>query len=332
MISRHGLIFPWGSRGREWGRELYVIPLLSSHTLPEYIELLDELHLPQTRSEDCLVGIWVLNRGRLNALLPPPPSLSVPLQPAAPVHPPPHSVHAGQPLPFGLPPGQQASVLPPALASALASIMPAGATLPNAAPAALAAALSHIPAPPSTPAAPAPVSSPAVMPPPSAAELAAKVASLTPEQIQAMLLTLQQQQQPPSAPPQPPQLLPVPPQPTQAASMHVPGVPPLPWATQPTPTMPMQQPYSGSGGHDERGGVGPGRRGGYFGRDESPRGRGRGGGGVGRRGGSGVRDDGRGGGDFRRMSDAGWSGRGGRGASSSSPGSPGRRDATPYWR
>ncbi|KAH9986087.1 hypothetical protein BJV74DRAFT_775111 [Russula compacta] len=65
--DRHGLIFPWGSRGREWGRELYVIPLLSSHALPEYIELLDDLYLPKTRSADCLVGIWVLNRGRLAA-------------------------------------------------------------------------------------------------------------------------------------------------------------------------------------------------------------------------------------------------------------------------
>src|SRR6266404_5113600 len=207
LDSRHGLIFPWGSRGREWGRELYVIPLLSSHALPEYIELLDNLYLPKTRSADCLVGIWVLNHGRLNTL-PPPPPLPAPPQPAPPLHSLPQSTHAGQPLPFPLPPGQQASVLPPALASALASIMPAGAPLPNAAPAALAAALSHIPAPPqpvpnlSVPAAHAPVSSPAVMQPTSPADLAAKVASLTPDQIQAMLLALQQQQpQPSSAPP-----------------------------------------------------------------------------------------------------------------------------------
>src|SRR5713226_1119517 len=79
--SRHGLIFPWGQKGREWGRELYAIPLLSSHTLPEYIELLDDLHLPKTRSADCLIGIWVLNRGRLNTLPPPPPpSLPAPPQ------------------------------------------------------------------------------------------------------------------------------------------------------------------------------------------------------------------------------------------------------------
>ncbi|KAI0269042.1 hypothetical protein BGY98DRAFT_1016187, partial [Russula aff. rugulosa BPL654] len=316
--DRHGLIFPWGSRGREWGRELYVIPLLSSHTLPEYIELLDDLHLPQTRSADCLVGIWVLNRGRLNALpppLPPPPLLTAPPQPAAPVHPFPQSLHAGQPLPFPQPPGQQASALPPALASALASIMPAGASLPNAAPAALAAALSHIPVPPppvptahsSTTAAPAPISSPTVISPTSPAELAAKVASLTPDQIQAMLLTLQQQQQPSSAPPQPPQLLPVTQQSTQMPSIHAPGLPSHLWPAQQTPTMPMQKPY---GGHDERErGGGPGRRGGYYGRDESPRGRGRGGGGGRRGGGNAGRDDGRGGGDFRRMSDGGWNGR-----------------------
>lgn len=347
--SRHGLIFPWGSRGREWGRELYVIPLLSSETLPEYIELLDDLHLPQVRSADCLVGIWVLNRGRLNALpppIPPLPSLVAPPQPAAPVHPLPQSIHGGQPLPFPQPPGQQASVLPPALASALASIMPAGAPLPNAAPAALAAALSHIPVPPppvhtanaSAPAAPAPVSSPAMVSPTSPAELAAKVASLTPDQIQAMLLALQQQQQPSSVPLQPPQLLPVPQPSTQVPSIHASGPPPHPWPAQQIPTMPMQKPYGGGGGggHDERErerGGGPGRRGGYYGRDESPRGRGRGGGG-GRRGGGNVgRDDGRGGSDFRRMSDTGWGGRGGRGAAtSSSSGSPVRRDAPSYWR
>jgi hypothetical protein len=288
----------------------------------------------------------VLNRGRLNTLpppLPPPPSLTAAPQPAAPVHPLPQSIHAGQPLPFAQSPGQQTSVLPPALASALASIMPAGAPLPNAAPAALAAALSHIPVPPppvptanpSAPAAPALVTPPAVISSTSPAELAAKVASLTPDQIQAMLLALQQQQQPSSAPPQPPQLLPVLQQSTQMPSMHSPGLPPHSWGAQQTPTMPMQNPYGGGGGvlderERERGG-GPGRRGGYYSRDESPRGRARGGGG--RRGGNVGRDDGRTSGDFRRMSDAGWSGRGGRGAAtSSSSGSPVRRDAPPYWR
>jgi len=337
MNSRHGLIFPWGSRGRDWGRELYVIPLQSSHTLPEYIELLDDLHLPATRNEDSLVGIWVLNRGKL-AALPPLAPLPPPPQPATSVLSHSQPTHAGQPLPFAPPQGQHSSVLPPALASALASIMPAGAAFPNAGPAALAAALSHLPSAPAsvTPTTPALV--PPSIPPASAAELAAQVASLSPDQIQTMLLALQQQQLPqgPSSSGLPPPPVPsVPPPPMQAplppgpVPIHVPG-PPLPWGAQqqhqpPTQTMPMQKPY---GGYDdrERGGA---RRGGYYGRDESSRGRGRGGarrgGGVGS--GNGGREDGRG--DYRRMSDTGWGGRGGRGASS---GSPGRRDSAPYWR
>ncbi|KAI9509768.1 hypothetical protein F5148DRAFT_1298712 [Russula earlei] len=333
--DRHGLIFPWGSRGREWGRELYVIPLLSSHTLPDYLELLDDLRLPKTRSADCLVGIWVLNRGRLVA--PPPPA---PLQPAALVLPPTQTSHAGQSLPFAPPPGQRVSALPPALASALASIMPAGAVLPNAGPAALAAALSHLPtAPPLvTQATPTPVS--AAIAPASTAELAAQVASLTPEQIQSMLATLHQQQQLPqagSSAPLPVPSMPVPgppPQPQQAsqspavaAALQMPGAA-APWASPQAqqlpqaPTMTMQKPYDGYNERERGGGA---RRGGYHGRDESPRGRGRGGG---RRGGVGIgsggRDDG-----YRRMSDAGWGGRGGRGTSS---GSPGRREGPSYWR
>ncbi|KAH9009046.1 hypothetical protein EDB84DRAFT_1584264 [Lactarius hengduanensis] len=185
--------------GREWGRELYVVPLPSSHPLPDYIELLDDMRLPRTRSADCLVGIWVLNRGRLAAPPPPPQPLAPAITPSA-------------------------SALPPALASALASIMPAGAIFPPnvTAPtqAAVAAALSHLP--PAIPTANAlPLGSlhpPAPQfplmggaPPPSmsAADLAAQVAALSPEQIQAMLVTLQQQpppqqpQHPPSHPPPP---------------------------------------------------------------------------------------------------------------------------------
>ncbi|KAH9967592.1 hypothetical protein BC827DRAFT_605522 [Russula dissimulans] len=327
--DRHGLIFPWGSRGREWGRELYVIPLLSSHTLPEYIELLDDLHLPRTRGADCLVGIWVLNRGRL-AAPPPSPLAAAPPQPAPPVLPLQQPAHAA--LPFTVPPGQQASVLPPALASALASIMPAGATLPNTGPAALAAALSHIPTaqPLVTPSNPEPVS-PATAPA-SAAELAAHVASLSPEQIQAMLVALQQQQQQLPQGASPSALSPAqPPQGSQQPPTLGPLLPPIPWAAQqgqqqqlqPAPTMSMQKPYEGYQDRERGGGA---RRGGYYGRDESPRGRGRGGG---RRGGGGGGGGGDGKGDYRRSSDAGWNGRAGRGASS---GSPGRRDAAPYWR
>jgi hypothetical protein len=72
--SRHGLIFPWGSRPKEHhpGRELYIIPLPATQPLPDYIELLDNLKLPPVRKADYLVGIWILNKGKL---APPPPSL-----------------------------------------------------------------------------------------------------------------------------------------------------------------------------------------------------------------------------------------------------------------
>ncbi|EJF64119.1 hypothetical protein DICSQDRAFT_100770 [Dichomitus squalens LYAD-421 SS1] len=69
--GRHGLIFPWGHNPKSSapGRELYVVPLLSTDPIPEYMELLDQLQLPTERATDYLVGIWVLTKGKL---VPPP--------------------------------------------------------------------------------------------------------------------------------------------------------------------------------------------------------------------------------------------------------------------
>ncbi|KAJ3881634.1 hypothetical protein F5051DRAFT_95417 [Lentinula edodes] len=80
--GRHGLVFPWGNRPKDHhpGKEMYIIPLLSSHPLPDYIELLDDLCLPKIRTTNYLVGIWILNKGRLAS---PPPTL--PPQNTAPV-------------------------------------------------------------------------------------------------------------------------------------------------------------------------------------------------------------------------------------------------------
>ncbi|KAJ3815288.1 hypothetical protein F5876DRAFT_31060 [Lentinula aff. lateritia] len=82
--GRHGLVFPWGNRPKDHhpGKEMYIIPLLSSHPLPDYIELLDDLCLPKIRTTNYLVGIWILNKGRLAS---PPPTLPPQLTPSAPV-------------------------------------------------------------------------------------------------------------------------------------------------------------------------------------------------------------------------------------------------------
>ncbi|GBE86451.1 Transcription factor bye1 [Sparassis crispa] len=77
--GRHGLVFPWGNRPKEHspGRELYIIPLLSTDPIPDYMELLDDLRLPKLRNANYLIGIWVLNKGKLappptpQGLLPP---------------------------------------------------------------------------------------------------------------------------------------------------------------------------------------------------------------------------------------------------------------------
>lgn len=72
-------MFPWGTRPKEYhpGRELYMIPLLQTHPLPEFVELLDDLKLPAIRTRDYLIGVWILNKGKLA----PPPGQPLPLAP-----------------------------------------------------------------------------------------------------------------------------------------------------------------------------------------------------------------------------------------------------------
>ncbi|EDR14564.1 uncharacterized protein LACBIDRAFT_305279 [Laccaria bicolor S238N-H82] len=131
--SRHGLIFPWGSRPKEHhpGRELYIIPLPATQPLPDYIELLDNLKLPPVRKADYLVGIWILNKGKL---APPPPSPP----------PPPVTVPA---LPAHLSiPSFNAAIVPPATASTppIPHPPPILSNLPPIAPAALAAEVASL--------------------------------------------------------------------------------------------------------------------------------------------------------------------------------------------
>ncbi|KAF7356595.1 Transcription elongation regulator [Mycena venus] len=97
--GRHGLVFPWGSRPKDYcpGKELYIIPLLSSDSLPDYMELLDNLTLPKIRNAN------YLHR-------PPPPPAPVPTPALAP---PPGAAVMPQPQPqFNMPP------LPPAVPGA----------------------------------------------------------------------------------------------------------------------------------------------------------------------------------------------------------------------
>ncbi|KAG6821433.1 hypothetical protein H0H93_010157 [Arthromyces matolae] len=133
--GRHGLIFPWGMKPKDHhpGRELYIIPLLSSDVLPEYIELLDNLRIPKLRKANLFIGIWVLNKGKL-AL---PPTLPPPVIPS----------------------------FPPIQPQAQASSIPGSTMRPSISQASQGA-------------------------PHGPPDIAAEVASLTPEQIQLMIQTL----------------------------------------------------------------------------------------------------------------------------------------------
>jgi len=120
--GRHGLIFPWGSRPKDHypGRELYIIPLRATEPLPDYMELLDELRLPKKRTSDLLVGIWVLNKGKL---APP----ATPLVPQAPPVTAPATVSASQlPVPPNTVPPATAplQIAPDVLAAEVASLTP----------------------------------------------------------------------------------------------------------------------------------------------------------------------------------------------------------------
>ncbi|EMD38932.1 hypothetical protein CERSUDRAFT_104220, partial [Gelatoporia subvermispora B] len=303
--GRHGLVFPWGNRPKENapGRELYIVPLLSHEPLPEFMELLDDLRLPKMRSTHYLVGIWVLTKGKLTAPTTPPP-------PPAPVQ-----VPVPAPAPTTAP--TPTLTIPAFDPSQLQHLIPA---LTNAH-----ASTSAAQMPPS---APAPVL-PAVMTASNAA-LAAEVASLTPEQIQAMLLALQNSGLSPPPPAQPASAPPptstsmtsIPLQPwTAPVAAYPPSYPPAnAYPSQPLPPpAPRQYPDMPYGGYDHGAPYPPG--GGHYdgGGDRGYRGRGGGGAGGGR-----GRGRGR---DRDRPRDTGWpKSRGrGRGGYASAPRGGGAR-------
>ncbi len=123
---RHGLVFPWGPRPKDApGRELYIVPLLSSDPIPEFMELLDNLRLPKVRQTTYMIGIWVLNKGELKPppepVTAPPPTISPPV-PAAPAISPIPNIPALANL--APPPIAPAQIEPAALAAEVAALTP----------------------------------------------------------------------------------------------------------------------------------------------------------------------------------------------------------------
>jgi hypothetical protein len=87
--SRHGLVFPWGSQPPPSapGKDMYLIPLKPSSSLPEFIELLDRApSVPKRREQDVILGVYVLTKGKLVV---PPPTPPVPAATPVPAAPPP---------------------------------------------------------------------------------------------------------------------------------------------------------------------------------------------------------------------------------------------------
>ncbi|KDQ19428.1 hypothetical protein BOTBODRAFT_439248 [Botryobasidium botryosum FD-172 SS1] len=103
--GRHAVVLPWASRENAPGKELYLIPLQVSDPVPEYIELLDQVRLPKVRQTNVLLGVFILQKGKLVEA--PPSSLAAPPQPQAAIPPPPPPP-AGPPAGV-FPPGSAAS-------------------------------------------------------------------------------------------------------------------------------------------------------------------------------------------------------------------------------
>lgn len=52
------------------GKDLYLVPFKPQDPTPEFIELLDDVHLPEIRTETMLLGVFVLQKGRLSNVPP----------------------------------------------------------------------------------------------------------------------------------------------------------------------------------------------------------------------------------------------------------------------
>ncbi|KAI0372702.1 hypothetical protein BV20DRAFT_39896 [Pilatotrama ljubarskyi] len=250
--GRHGLIFPWGHSPKSSapGRELYMVPLLSIDPIPEYMELLDQLQLSQSRSADYLVGIWVLTKGKLapppNAAAAPPVPITAPAGASLPAVAPLAVAPAAAVPNIDFAPLQQLGLVQPPQPPQPPQISPPQPFVNN---------IPHTTPQPTTTA------------PPANPSLAADVAQLTPEQIQLMLQTLAKTTQaapgqmtaipppqpygiPSSIPPHsmPPSQPPVPPQPIalpQAALQAWTGPPAPAYHAPYQPHQPPPPPYAG---------------------------------------------------------------------------------------
>jgi len=65
--GRHGIAFPWGAKPSDaaLGKDLYLVPLKATEPIPEFVQVLDHVELPVQRSEDILLGIFVLYKARV---------------------------------------------------------------------------------------------------------------------------------------------------------------------------------------------------------------------------------------------------------------------------
>jgi hypothetical protein len=164
---------------------MYLIPLPAREPLPEFIDLLDHVTIPKRRHENMLVGVFILNKGRI--VVPPP------LQPAT---------SATNITSSDYSAGPAAAPQPLLQNEAISSLF---STLSTGPPPAMPFGLSGPPAPPGLgypyPPPPMVAPPPAVAPPADAlSALTSSIKSMTPDQINIILKGLTMANPPPSAP------------------------------------------------------------------------------------------------------------------------------------
>jgi hypothetical protein len=175
---------------------MYLIPLPAREPLPEFIDLLDHVMIPKRRHENMLVGVFILNKGRI--VVPPP------LQPAASATNITSTDHSAGPAaaPQSLPQNDAISSLFSNLGAGPQAAMPFGLSgppapmLPGMRPPVPPPGLGYPYPPPSMVAPPAPVAPPAD----ALSALTSSIKNMTPDQINIILKGLTMVNPPPTAP------------------------------------------------------------------------------------------------------------------------------------